>query len=236
MQLRPERKWKGRLLASSPHGYISAFLMDLDGVLVDAVQWHARAFLRALREEGYELTDDDHMANLNGLPTSEKLRRLHVLEADRPQIEEKKKQYTLELIEAECLPDPKKVELLALLDREGYYIACCSNAKTESVNLMLKKAGLDIYIDVVLGSDDVADPKPAPDIYKKAAAILGVPFEECMIFEDSDVGIEAARQTYMSYLRVTYDMVSVDLVRGYLSDDGQKRAARQRRKRLGGIR
>lgn len=220
---------KGRLSS----GFYSAFLFDLDGVLVDAVQWHAKAFLRALREEGYELTDEDHMAKLNGLPTAEKLHRLHVLEADKEAILAKKKLYTLELIEAECKPDPKKIELLSLLDREGYAIACCSNARTESVKLMLQKAGLDIYIDVALGSDDVLLPKPDPSIYLKAAELLEVPIKECMIFEDSNVGIEAARQTYMSYLRVTYDRVTTELVRGYIDGNlPSRRQSRARHKRL----
>lgn len=216
----------------SSHSY-SAFLFDLDGVLVDAVGWHARAFLRALREEGYELTDEDHMANLNGLPTTEKLARLRVLEKDRPTIEAKKKLYTNELIEQECRPDPAKIALLSLLDREGYFLACCSNAKTESVKLMLAKSGLDIYLDVILGSDDVEKSKPDPEIYLKAAALLNLGLNDCMIFEDSPVGVEAARRSYMPYLRVTYDMVNTELVRGYLSSDvPNRRHARQRHKRL----
>lgn len=210
----------------------TAFLFDLDGVLVNAVEWHAEAFLKAIREAGYELSADDHMRNLNGLPTMEKLRKLRVLERDREGIAARKKELTYELFLKHCKPDQEKIDLLALLDREGYFVACCSNAKTESVHKMLELSGLDLYVDVVLGSDDVQYPKPDPEIYLKAAELLDVSPKHCMIFEDSDVGVEAAKRSYMSYLRVTYDMVNADLVRGYIEGDlPSQRHARIRHKR-----
>jgi HAD superfamily hydrolase (TIGR01509 family) len=88
--------------------------------------------------------------------------------------------------------NPEIVDLLSKVKKEGLLIAAASNSLHVSIVKMLEATGLISFVDVIVGNDDVPNPKPAPDVYLQAAKLLGVPMEECTIVEDSPVGIEAA--------------------------------------------
>lgn len=177
---------------------IKAVLFDLDGVLIDATEWHYKALNRSLGLFGFTISRYDHMATYNGLPTRRKLEMLSV-EAGLPSslhglVNRIKQVYTREEILASCWPTFEKEFMMSRLRREGYRIAVCSNAIRESVELMLARAGLLEYVEFVLCNEDVTAAKPDPAIYELAMSKLGVAPGEVVIVEDAPHGILAAKR------------------------------------------
>lgn len=196
---------------------IRAILFDLDGVLVDATEWHRVAFTDALEGFGVQITRELHDDVLNGLPTWKKLEKLRVPVELWGEIEDKKRDYFDEILEVQCKPDREKVQLLKALKAKRYRIGVCSNARTLSTYRMLERAGLLTYVDRVFGSDDVDEPKPSPEIYQKAMKELVVGAHQTVIIEDSRPGVEAAKAS-MATVLVTPDYQSVtrEFMKDYL--------------------
>lgn len=178
---------------------IACVLFDLDGVLVDATEWHYEALNRSLRLFGTEITRYEHLSTYNGLPTRTKLEMLSV-EKGLPKalhglVNRVKQVYTREEVLTRCRPVFEKEYMLARLKREGYVLAVCSNAVHDSVALMIDQSGLCPYLEFFLSNEDVATPKPDPAIYVEAMRRLGVTPAETVIVEDAPAGVEAARRS-----------------------------------------
>ncbi len=183
-----------------------AILFDLDGVLVDATEWHYESLNRALALFGFAINRYEHLSAYNGLPTRTKLEMLSV-EKGLPRalhglIKRLKQVYTKEEILAKCWPVFEKEYMLSRLCREGYTLAVCSNAIRETMTLMLERSGVLKYFELVLSNEDVVNPKPDPEIYLKAMERLRVKPDEALIIEDAPHGIEAARRSGAHVLEV----------------------------------
>jgi len=176
---------------------IKAVIFDLDGVLVDMPDGHYEALNKALGLFGAKIEKDEHYSFFNGLPTRKKLeeleRQTRLPKGLREFINEIKQEYTKGVIPAYCAPDYSKIILLRHLKEHGYLLACCSNSVKETLHMMLKSAQLFDYFDLILGNDEVTQPKPHPEIYLAAFERLGVKPEEAIIVEDSPHGIAAAK-------------------------------------------
>jgi HAD superfamily hydrolase (TIGR01509 family) len=175
---------------------IKAVIFDMDGVLIDAKDWHYEALNRALRLFGYEISRYDHLTTYDGLPTSKKLEMLSVQNGLPKKlhrfINEMKQQYTTELVRSLCRPRFKHEYALSKLKAAGYHLAVASNSIRNTVELMMDNARLKAYLDFMLSNEDVEQPKPSPDIYLKAIKKLGLTPKECLIVEDNEHGIRAA--------------------------------------------
>lgn len=185
---------------------IKAVIFDMDGVLIDAKEWHYEAFNRALGLFGFTISHSDHVAVFDGLPTHTKL---DILSEDYglPQglhrfINEMKQIYTIEMVHTRCKPTFTHEYALSNLKRDGLLLAVASNSIRPTVDLMMQRAHLDMYLDASLSASDVTKPKPDPDIYIKAIERLGLQPHECVVVEDNKNGIQAARAAGASVLIV----------------------------------
>ncbi|MBM3261447.1 HAD family hydrolase [Candidatus Kaiserbacteria bacterium] len=174
-----------------------AIIFDLDGVLVDMPDGHYEALNKALRLFGVEIGRDEHMSYFNGLPTKKKLEKLEA-EGRLPSglrdfINTHKQHHTKDVIPRYCVPDYSKIIMLKHLKSKGYKLACCSNSIEETLHIMLKSAQLFDFFDVIIGNTQVKNPKPHPEMYLKAFALLDIKPQEAIIVEDSPHGIEAAK-------------------------------------------
>ncbi len=160
---------------------IKAILFDLDGVLVDATEWHYEALNRALGLFGYNIARYEHLTTYNGLPTRKKLEMLSV-EKGFPRglhslVNKIKQKYTREEILRSCTPVFEKEFMVHQLKRDGYKLAVCSNSIRESVELMLRGSGLWELFDCVLSNEDVkqaeAGPGDLPDGVRAAGREAG---------------------------------------------------------------
>ncbi|NBX81837.1 HAD family hydrolase [bacterium] len=176
---------------------IKAVIFDLDGVLVDAVDIHYQAFQKAIHLFGFSVPPVLHNSVYNGLPTSSKLemltqtfnlpRGLHAF------INEMKQKYTQEALEKTLIPSQIQISMLKDLKAHGYQLAVASNCTRQTVDLVLQKLHINRFFDVVLSREEIARPKPDPEIYRKCLELLKVRDDECLILEDSKPGLIAAQ-------------------------------------------
>lgn len=176
---------------------IKAILFDMDGVLIEAKDWHYEALNRALDLFGMPISRFDHLTTFDGLPTRKKLEMLS-LERGLPRelhefINEMKQHYTMELVHTRCIPRFLHEYALSSLKTLGYKLAVCSNSVRNTVETMMEKAGLRTYLDYIVSNEDVGNGKPDPEMYLKAMAHFGYHPHECLIVEDNENGIKAAR-------------------------------------------
>lgn len=185
---------------------IRAVLFDLDGVLVDAREWHYQALNQALRLFGFEVDRYDHLVTYDGLPTRKKLEMLSI-EKDLPRslhafINQLKQENTFDLIYSQCRPSFNHRFALSQLKRDGYRMAVCSNSIQKTIRLMLDRSGISPFFEICLSAEDVAQPKPHPEIYQRAMEALQVKPSECVVLEDNQHGIAAAEAAGASVLKV----------------------------------
>lgn len=176
---------------------IKAILFDMDGVLIEAKDWHYEALNKALNLFGMEISRYDHLVTYDGLPTKMKLQML-TKERGLPKglhvfINDMKQLYTMEIVQAECKPRFYHEYALSKLKRDGYKMAVCSNSIRNSVEVMISKAALSDYVDFFISNQDVTKGKPDPEMYLKAINKLKLKPRECMIVEDNENGIKAAK-------------------------------------------
>ena len=185
---------------------IKGIIFDMDGVLIDAKEWHYEALNQALELFGYKISRYDHLVTFDGLPTRKKLEMLSA-EKGLPAglhefINKMKQKYTMEYVYMKCKPMFNHQYALSRLKSEGYKLALASNSVRITIDMMMEKADLAQYLDFTLSNQDVVKAKPDPEIYNKAIARLGFKPEECLILEDNQNGIEAALASGAHLLKI----------------------------------
>jgi beta-phosphoglucomutase len=175
---------------------IEAVIFDMDGVLIDARDWHFEALNRALGLFGYAISRFDHLVTYDGLPTKKKLEMLSRERGLPPQlhdfVNQLKQDYTLEMIYTRCKPVFYHEYALARLRAQGVRLALASNSIRATVELMMERAALRPYFEFLLSNQDVTRAKPDPEIYTLAIQRLNLKPRQCLIVEDNQNGIKAA--------------------------------------------
>ena len=177
-------------------GKIKAVVFDMDGVLIDAKEWHYEALNRALGLFGHTISRIDHLTTFDGLPTKKKLEMLS-LDRGLPRglhgmINDLKQVYTTEITHLRCKPTFVHEYALSKLKGMGYKLAVASNSIRSTVELMMEKSNLRHYLDVLVSNQDVTNAKPHPEMYLAAATRLGLTPVECLVVEDNPHGVKAA--------------------------------------------
>jgi beta-phosphoglucomutase len=183
-----------------------AVIFDMDGVLLDATDWHYEALNEALHPFGYSIPIDLHLDKFNGLSTKSKLeilsaeyglpRELHEL------ISETKQDRTQRIAYQKCFPNPSHLILLNRLKILGFRIGLCTNSIRLTTEQMLGLAQLINFMDVVVTNEDVRKPKPDPQGYLLACEQLSVSPHRTLVVEDGKFGIEAARKAGCDVIEV----------------------------------
>ena len=174
-----------------------AVLFDMDGVLVDARDWHYEALNQALMHFGINIDYHTHKNVYDGLPTKVKLNILSE-NYDLPNglhelINSLKQIYTIQLTYKNCKPNFNVLQLVKYLSNKKIKIAVCSNSIKSTIETMMELSNLAPMIDLILSNEDVSKSKPDPEIYNKAIKLFGLHPSECLIIEDSEHGIQAAK-------------------------------------------
>jgi HAD superfamily hydrolase (TIGR01509 family) len=193
-------------------------IFDLDGVLVDACDWHRRALNLALEQISNTVIEEkEHYDIFNGIPTKNKLEILvkqgRVDLKDQEEIFVAKQKNTIKIIEACASFRYEKVELLKRLKMEGFKVACFTNSINETAVMMLQKTGIIDLFDSILTNQDVENAKPDPEGYLKTMQIFDCKPENTIIVEDSPKGVAAAKASGAKVIIVKNpEEVNIDMI------------------------
>jgi beta-phosphoglucomutase family hydrolase len=180
-----------------------ALIFDLDGTLADTMPVHFLAYKNILAEYGIHFTPE-LFAKLAGIPAVGTIEKLNEWFGTKMNAEEvghfKEREY--EKIMHKMKPIIPVVELakkyhgvLPMAVGTGGY----RRLAWKTMNIL----GLDKYFDILVSTEDVARPKPYPDTFLKCAELLGVEPFDCEVFEDANLGIQAAKAAGMMATLVT---------------------------------
>ena len=185
-----------------PPGAFRAYLFDCDGTIVNSMPLHYTAWKQALGEWGCTL-DEDLFYSWGGKPPIEivaALNQMQGLDMPAKAVAERKEGLYFSLLH-ELRPVPEVLEQIRA--QQGRIpFAVVSGSTRESIVKSLTAVGLLDRFPLLVGSEDYTRSKPAPDAFLTAAARLGVAPKDCLVFEDTDMGIQAATAAGMASVRI----------------------------------
>lgn len=184
-------------------GDYQAFLYDCDGTLADNMALHTQSYLAAAAEEGLDF-DPAIIDELAGWPTVKVVEEIN-RRYDAALIREDFSRRKVEIYRERYLPEIKAMDYVAehLKANAGRVrIGVVSGGDRTTISKTLEILGLSELVEVLVCSGDTEKGKPFPDPFLKAAALLGVPPGKCLVFEDGQPGVEAARAANMHWIRI----------------------------------
>ncbi len=177
---------------------LKAAIFDLDGVIVNTVPIHFKAWKRMFEEYGRKFSFQDYKEKVDGIPRIDGgraiLTDLSVKELTKAT--DKKQRYFLEYLKKEKIPVFRStVKLMKELKRRGIKVAVISSSKNSPY--ILKRTGIIKLIDAEVSGNDITKGKPHPQIFFMAAEKVGIKPGNCVVFEDAILGVEAAKRAKM---------------------------------------
>ncbi len=185
---------------------LRALLFDMNGVVVDDMGFHERAWMAMAERHGRALTRDEFRRQMSGRRNRDNLRHLFgeslTDEQMRTYQAEKEGAYR-DSFRPYLAALPGLVALLEASRDAGVHVALATSAPVENIDFVLDGLDLRRWFEVVVGEAEVRKAKPDPEIYLTAAARLRVPPAECVAFEDSLAGVASAVAAKMPVVGVT---------------------------------
>lgn len=178
------------------------FIFDLDGVLVDTAKYHYLAWKRLAEEFGFSFTEEQNerlkgVSRMRSLEILLEIGNIEASEEEKLRWADRKNGWYVEYISrmdaSEILPGA--LEFVQEAKKTGK--KCAIGSASKNAMLILKNTGLLPYFDAIVDGHKVTKAKPDPEVFLLAAKELGLPPEECVVFEDAAAGIEAAKRAGM---------------------------------------
>ena len=189
---------------------IKAVITDFDGTLVDTFEANLAAYQKVLGDLGIVLTREKYRECFGFRFDA----FMAVLGVDDEQTRERIKDAKMALYPSyfeKLIPNRTLIGFLEMLKASGVKIAIASTARKENLMNVLSYLGLTDLFDLILAGVNVSNGKPDPEIYNLTMERLGVSPEDVLIFEDSDVGLQAADASGAKYIRVTEDFFKYEI-------------------------
>jgi beta-phosphoglucomutase len=171
-------------------------IFDLDGTLIDSEPVHMALYQEIAHSLGYSLSDAEYYSKLRGMTDEETVDAISQM-ADKKGnrkrlIEEKQRKFAKRLSEGEIKPLNGAVAFVRELHNQGHLLALATSAIGAEAQVALRGLGLTDLFSAVLSAENILHGKPAPDAYLNAARALSLPPKECLVYEDSLAGVQAA--------------------------------------------
>ena len=182
---------------------IQAVIWDMDGVILDSAQAHLLAWHHMAHDDGLPFTDAQFWATF-GQRNDEIIYHLwgSLPPETMQEMAGRKEGYFREAIRTTATALPGAIELLSELHTAGYPQALASSAPVANIELISEVLGLNRYLDALVSGETVPRGKPAPDIFLKAAATLGIDPSVSLVIEDAVAGVAAAHAAGMRCIAV----------------------------------
>jgi len=183
------------------HDY-EGLIFDMDGTLADTMPTHFIAWTRSMEAHGIQFPEERFYA-LGGVPAVnviDMLAREQGVRVDAVKLAAEKEALFLELLEEvrPVLP----VKAIAEFHREHIPMAIATGSEKWVAEKILRALGIYEWFGAIVGADCIENPKPAPDVYLRAAEMIGVDPRRCHAFEDTKLGMEAARRAGMEVVDI----------------------------------
>lgn len=174
---------------------IRALVFDLDGLLIDSESGYRQAWLQALQTMGFDIQSTE-LLPLAGISADRLMAALNevVQQSIDPVIfAQRSSEFWQANVELHGIPlMPGVDEVLAEASRLNWPFAVATNSHSYQAEKLLRLAGLENRFPVLVTREQVELPKPAPDLYRLAAARLDIPVNQCLVLEDSATGVQSA--------------------------------------------
>ncbi len=176
---------------------MKAVIFDMDGVIVDTNPHHRIAWREYYQRNGKTLSDADFVEHVSGKHNDAILGHLFagvtLTPDDAQRLAYEKEALFRELYSSDIAPVAGLIPFLQALKAANIRTAVATSAPVENLDFILDALDIRSYFDVLLNESMVSHPKPDPEIYQKAMALLGIEPADSIIFEDSMTGIQAAK-------------------------------------------
>lgn len=179
-----------------------ALIFDCDGTLIDSMPAHYVAWSEVMSQYNIRF-DEDRFYRLGGMPSNkicELLAAEHGIQLDAQQAAKQKEEAFLRRLH---LMEPiTQVVEIARENRGKRKMAVASGGFRRIISLQLQHLKIEDWFDAIVCAEDTPRHKPEPDVFLEAARRLGVAPERCEVYEDADLGVEAARRAGMRCIDV----------------------------------
>jgi hypothetical protein len=175
---------------------LKAVLFDMDGVIVDNLPYHVEAWLLFCERNGIPLTKEVFYKELNGMNSKDTFEWFYKKEMTRAEVEvleEEKELLYREFYAEHRKPAKGLLTFLHDLRSRGIKTALATSAGPGNIDFIVDGLGIRDQFDAIIGGAEVTKGKPDPEIYIKAAALVGVSPADCIVIEDSLQGIASGQ-------------------------------------------
>lgn len=207
--------------------YMKAVIFDMDGVLVDSQPYHFKADIDTMAEYGV-IKDQKFYESFAGTLTADRMRTLKEMFGLDVPVEEmtiKRENMILDIMGKEDIKPVSGIpEFLRSIKEKGLTTAVASSSDYKLINLILDRLKIAQYFDSVTSGSDVKRGKPSPDVFLLAAERIGIEPAECLVVEDSENGVKAAKAAGMKvlgYINPTSGKQDLSLA-DFITDDFKK--------------
>lgn len=207
--------------------YMKAVIFDMDGVLVDSQPYHFKADIDTMAEYGV-IKDQKFYESFAGTLTADRMRTLKEMFGLDAPVEEmtiKRENMILDIMGKEDIKPVLGIpEFLRSIKEKGLTTAVASSSDYKLINLILDRLKIAQYFDSVTSGSDVKRGKPSPDVFLLAAERIGIEPAECLVVEDSENGVKAAKAAGMKalgYINPTSGKQDLSLA-DFITDDFKK--------------
>lgn len=181
---------------------IKAVIFDLDGVIAETEHVHIQAEKETMLKHGIKISEDE-LHQYTGTTAKQMftdLIRRYQLRTTFDEIFSQKEEIMFKLLERGVEPTRGVIELLYRLKKARIRLGIASSSHKRLIDYVLNKLGITRLFDSVVGAEDIRNSKPDPEIFLTCASRLNVGPSECLVVEDSMLGVEAARKAGMKCL------------------------------------
>ena len=183
-----------------------AVIFDLDGTLIDNNSYHLKTWKVYLKKIGKDISEEAYRKNINGRTNKDALEYIY----NKKMTDEEAMVYALEkealyreIYKYDIKPVDGLIELLEVFHSLRIPMAIATSGIQVNIDFMFEHIPIKQYFKEVVNSSHISKGKPDPEIYLKTASLLNIPTENCLVFEDAVVGVNAARAAGMKVIALT---------------------------------
>jgi beta-phosphoglucomutase family hydrolase len=183
-----------------------AFIFDMDGTLVDNMRFHSQAWMALFESLGIHLEADEFQRRSAGKTNPEILRNFTGRNCSKEEIQvlsDKKENFYRDLYRPHLKATKGLLPFLKQAKELNIPMGLATAAGKENIAFVLQGLKLEDFFSAIVGAEDIQKGKPDPEIFIKSATMLHIQPEDCIVFEDSLFGIEAAQRAGMRAVFIT---------------------------------